>query len=88
MIAQAMRAILLASATATLGRLLGEQLHDPGMLVGMPPRMLDHSRGPDDQQSPQIAVALLRYAAEPLLAAGRVLPRHETDPGGKIRARI
>ena len=47
----------------------------------------DDRQRPDDQHLPQIAVALLRDPAEPLLAAAGVLPRHEPDPGGQVPAR-
>jgi hypothetical protein len=46
--------------------------------------MPDNGRRADDEQSPQIAVALLGDAAEPLLATGRRLSWNEADPGGKL----
>ena len=75
-----MRAILLASATATtLGRHLGQQLDDPGMFVGMGARVTDYGCRADDQQASQVAIALLRYAAEPS-------PCHQSNSGA-ARAR-
>src|SRR5438477_9717294 len=43
--------------------------------------------GAGDEQPSQIAIALLGNAAEPFLAAGRVLLGHQTDPSGKIAPR-
>jgi hypothetical protein len=40
----------------------------------------------DDEQPSEIAISLLGDAAEPLLAARRVLPRHKSDPCCKIPA--
>src|SRR5262245_51010343 len=37
-----------------------------------------------DQQPSQVAIALLGDAAKPLLAAGRMLLGHQSDPGGKV----
>ena len=39
-----------------------------------------------DKQLPQIAVAALADAEEPGLAAGRVLSRHKSQPGGELPA--
>ena len=46
----------------------------------------DDSHGARDQQSSQIALAHLRYPAEPRLAAGRVLAWHQSKPGGEVAA--
>ena len=89
MIAQAMRAILLASATATtLAGFLASSFITQGCLSGCVPRVSDDRRRTDDEQPAQIAIALLGDAAEPLLAAGRVLPRNESDPGGELASRL
>src|ERR1700751_311878 len=56
-----------------LGRLPGQQPYDPGMLLPMPPGVLNNG-----------CCTLLGNAAEPLLATRRVLPRHESDPCCKI----
>ena len=48
--------------------------------------MPDHRHGPGDKQPAQIGIALFGDAPEPLLAAGRVLPRHKPDPGGQFAA--
>jgi hypothetical protein len=63
--AQAMRAVLLASATATfLAGILASSFHDPGMLVGMGEGVTDYGCRADNQEASQVAVAWLRYAAE------------------------
>jgi hypothetical protein len=67
-----MRAVLLAIATVTM------QAGRSG-----PP---DHRGGADHQQLPEIAVALLGDAPEPVLAAGRVLARDQTQEGGELAA--
>jgi len=45
------------------------------------------SHGAGDQQPSQVAIALLGDAAEPVLAAGRMLLRHQSNPGGKVASR-
>ena len=67
-----------------LGRLLAQQLHDPGMLLRTLPGVSNNRCCTDDEQPPEIAISLLGDAAEPLLAARRVLPRHKSDPCCKI----
>jgi hypothetical protein len=62
--AQAMRAVLLASATATFLGHLGKQLDDPGMFIGMGAGVTDYGCRADNQEASQVAVAWLRYAAE------------------------
>src|ERR1700745_2553801 len=47
-----------------LGRLPGQQPHDPGMLLRMPPRVLNNGGCTDDEQPPKIAISLLGDAAE------------------------
>src|SRR6266853_4974135 len=42
---------------------------------------------PDDQNAPQVAVALFGDRSELLLAPGRILPRHQPDPGREIASR-
>src|SRR5262249_37861540 len=79
MIAQTMRAILLATATTT-SRLLGQQPHDPGMLLRMLPGVSNNGCCTDDEQPPEIAISLLGNAVAPLLAPRRMLPRHKSDP--------
>jgi len=58
-----------------LGRHPGRQLCDPGMLFGMCPRVTDDSRCADDEDAPQVTIALLGDTAEPPLAACRMLAR-------------
>ena len=67
-----------------LGRLLGQQPHDPGMLLRILPGVSHNRCCTDDEQPSEIAISLLGDAAEPLLAARRVLPRHKSDPCCKI----
>src|ERR1700761_9248994 len=89
MMAQAIRAILLASATAaTRG---GPPFHQPAdprpPLRSVLARVADNGHCADDQQPPQIAIALLGDTTEPVLAAGGVLLRHQPDPGRKTAPR-
>jgi hypothetical protein len=42
---------------------------------------------PDDENTPQVAISLLGDRSELLLAPGRILPRHQSDPGRKIASR-
>src|SRR5215467_2363751 len=42
---------------------------------------------PGDEEPSQVTIALFGDAAEPFLAAGRVLLGYQTDPGGKIAPR-
>jgi hypothetical protein len=67
-----------------LGRLPGQQPYDPGMLLRMPPGVLNNGCCTDHEQPSKIAISLLGNAAEPLLATCRVLPRHKSDPCCKI----
>jgi hypothetical protein len=66
------------------GRLLGQQPHDPGMLLRLLPGVSNNGCCTDDEQPSEIAISLLGNAAEPLLAPRRVLPRHKSDPCCKI----
>ena len=50
----------------------------------MPPGVLNNGCCTDDEQPSKIAISLLGDAAEPLLATRRMLPRHKSDPCGKI----
>ena len=61
-----------------LGRLLGQQPHDPGMLLRMLPSVSNNGCCTDDEQPSEIAIPLLGDAAEPLLATRRLL----TQPAG------
>src|SRR5215468_11676178 len=67
-----------------LGRLPGQQPYDPGILLRMPPGVLNDGCCTDHEQPSKIAISLLGDAAEPLLATRRVLPRHKSDPCCKI----
>ena len=50
-------------------------------------RVANDRHGAGDEQPSQIAIALLGNAAEPFLAAGRVLFGYQTDPGRKTAPR-
>jgi hypothetical protein len=51
-----------------LGRLPSQQPYDPGMLLRMPPGVLNNGCCTDHEQPSKVAVSLLGDAAEPLLA--------------------
>ena len=71
--AQAARAILLASATATtLKGSSRQQLREPGILLWLLARTLQNRMGSDHKNAPHVADALFRDRPELLLAAGRV----------------
>src|SRR5258705_7420235 len=83
-----MRAILLASATATTlkgrrARSCVSQGYFPGFSLGAP----QHSDRSNDENAPQVAISLLGDRSELLLAPGRILPRHQPDPGREIASR-
>src|SRR5476649_1055369 len=69
----------------------GTALHqpaEPGTLLGaVLARVANDGHCPDHQQPPQISIALLGDAAEPVLAAGAVLLGHQSDPGSKTAPR-
>jgi hypothetical protein len=82
MIAQMMRAVLLASATAAtlvVRRASNCTSHGPAGAVAL--RMADHRQRANDQHLPQVAMTLLADAAQAVLTAARVLSRHQADPG-------
>jgi len=54
------------------------------MLLRILPGVSNNRCCTDDKQPSEIAISLLGDAAEPLLAARRVLPRHKSDPCCKI----
>jgi hypothetical protein len=85
MIAQAMRAILFGYGNGDeLGTLLGQQSHDPGMLLRMLPGISNNGCCTVDEQPSEIAISLLGNAAEPLLSPRRVPPQRKSDPCCKI----
>lgn len=49
--------------------------------IGAPP---DRGHGADDQKAADVALAHLRGSSQHLLAAARLLPRHEPEPGGEV----
>jgi hypothetical protein len=60
---------------------------EPSSLGAVLSCVANDRHGAGDEQPSQIAIALLGNAAEPFLAAGRVLLGHQTDPSGKIAPR-
>src|SRR5262245_5442235 len=83
-----MRAILLASATAaTFAGLRANSCVSQGYFSGWA-RLLDHGKGPDDQDAPQVSVALLGDGSQPLLAAGRIFARDDADPCREVTPRL
>ena len=84
--AQTIRAILLASAiAATLVGRLRQQGRKPGPMFGaMDLGVADDRKRAGHEQAAQIAVTLLAYIAEPVLASTGVLFRHHTDPGREV----
>jgi hypothetical protein len=46
-------------------------------------RIADDGHGTIDEQPPQVSIALLGDTAELVPATGRVLLRHQPDPGGQ-----
>ena len=67
-----------------LGRLLCQQLYDPGILLRMKSGLAHDGCRSDNKQPPEVAVSLLGYTAELLLASCRMLSRNEADPGCEI----
>lgn len=41
----------------------------------------EYGRGPDNEKFAQIAIAHLRDPPQPALSAGRILSRHQSEPG-------
>src|ERR1700686_641005 len=71
-----------------LERFAGEKLREPGILLRLSSRELQHHMPSDHQNASQIAIALFRDRTGLLFAAGRILPRYEPDPGRHIAARM
>ena len=82
-----MRAILLASATATTlkGRRANRAISHWGALSLPRDVPQDRSRA-KDQQGAERWIAHFRYPAQPLLAAARMGPRCQSQPGGEVTA--
>ena len=85
--AQAIRAILLARATAAIFA-DRRSISSPARVARVPELLgaPDHREGADDEQLSQIAVAGLADASQLLLAAARVLLGHQPDPGTEVAA--
>ena len=83
MMAQAIRAILLASATGHPGRSALHQSCEPRQVLGaVPLGIADDGRRADNQQPSQVSIALLGDTAEPVLATGRMLLRRQHQRRG------
>ena len=68
-----------------LGRPPRQQCRKPGPMFGaMDFGITDDRKRAGHKQAAQIAVTLLAYIAEPVLASTRVLFRHNTDPGREV----
>src|SRR5262245_57826475 len=50
-------------------------------------RIADDGHGTGNEKPPQVSIVLLGDAAELVLATGRVLPRHQPDPGSQATSR-
>ena len=86
--AQAMRAILLASATATtLNGLRSRSCVSHGYFSGFGGVPLQHRIGSDHQNASQIAIAPFRDRPELLFAAGQIFARYDPDPGREVTTR-
>src|SRR6516225_10158555 len=85
--AQMMRAILLASATAT--SFFGLRASNPNSHGAARPflGLLDHRHGAEHQQPAQTLVTRTTDFTEPLSAAGRVLARRDAKPRRKVPGR-
>ena len=70
-----------------LERSPSEKLSEPGIFLRLLARTSQDRMGSDNQNTPEILVALFRDRPELRFAAGRILPRHDPDPGRKITTR-
>src|SRR5260370_32424346 len=70
-----------------LERSPSEKLSEPGILLRLLARTPQDRMGSDNKNSPEILVALFRDRPELPFATGRILPRHDPDPGRKITTR-
>src|SRR6476646_6951425 len=84
--AQTIRAILLASAIAAtfVGRRASKAVSQGRCSVPWTFGVTDDGKRACREQAAQIAVTLLADIAEPVLASARVLLRHDTDPGREV----
>src|SRR5713101_5769582 len=85
--AQMMRAILLASATARELLWLARQQSQEPRRGAAPLGLLDHRGGTEHEQPPQVLIALPADLAGPVFAGRGVLARGDADPGRKVPAR-
>jgi hypothetical protein len=79
--AQAIRAILLARATAKTLNGCREKLCEPGILLWLQARTFQNGMSSEHKHKPKISFALFGSAQELLFAASRVLSWNKPDPG-------
>ena len=77
----------MATSTTFVGRRARSRSVQPGPVPGLARRQRSTVPRAMHEQAPDIAVPALRYAPQPVLAATRVLPGHETEPGRELSAR-
>src|ERR1035441_5335150 len=83
-----MRAILVGKRHRDhLERFAGEKLCEPRILLRLMARVSQYRAGSDHQNASQIAIASFRDRPELLFAAGRILARHQPDPGREVTPR-
>src|SRR5882757_5355197 len=70
-----------------LERSPSEKLREPGILLRLLACTPQDRMGSDNKNTPEVLVTLFRDRPELLFAAGRILPRHDPDPGRKITTR-
>ena len=80
MVAQAIRAILLETATATSLAILGQQPHNPGMIVRLLPGVLNNGCCTDNEQPSEIAISLLGDVPGPLVVPLAAAPSTRIRP--------
>jgi protein CrcB len=61
-----------------------EKLSEPGIFLRLLARTPQDRMGSDNKNTPEVLITLFRDRPELLFASGRILPRHDPDPGRKI----
>ena len=70
-----------------VGRPARQELFGPaGFSARLGAAPTQHGSRAMHEQAPDVAVPALRYAPQPVLAAARMLPGHQTEPGRKLPA--
>ena len=83
---EANRHPMTAEVALRVGLAAGKQLNKPRPLGTVTFGKAHDRHGADDQHLAQVLMPGLGDAAEPLLAAAGVLPRHQADPRGEVAA--